>query len=100
MRMDTTAVHRGKTGRVMMLLSGGAVGIAGKRFVMTGTLPSLKRWEAERLIAQAGGVACASVSRTIDFVVAGADAGSKLAKARALGLAVIDEPALLRMIAG
>lgn len=73
-------------------------GIAGKSFVITGTLPTLKRKEAESLIKQAGGKPSGSVSKKTDFVVAGEEAGSKLEKARELGVKVIDEAELLRML--
>lgn len=73
-------------------------GVAGKTFVLTGTLPTLKRGDAADRIKQAGGKVSGSVSKKTDFVVAGADAGSKLAKAEKLGVAVIDEAALLEML--
>jgi DNA ligase (NAD+) len=73
-------------------------GIAGKSFVLTGTLPTLKRDEAADRIKGAGGKVSGSVSKKTDFVVAGEEAGSKLEKAKELGLAVIDEAELLRML--
>jgi len=72
----------------------------GKTFVLTGTLPALKREEAEQKILTAGGKVSGSVSKKTSFVLAGADAGSKLEKAQALGVAVIDEAELLRLLAG
>ena len=72
----------------------------GKTFVLTGTLPALKREEAEQKIQAAGGKVSGSVSKKTSYVLAGADAGSKLEKARALGVAVIDEAELLRLLAG
>lgn len=75
-------------------------GFAGKTFVITGTLPTLKRKEAETRIKQAGGKTSGSVSKKTDFVVAGEDAGSKLEKAQQLGVTVIDEAELLRMLEG
>jgi DNA ligase (NAD+) len=69
-----------------------------KTFVLTGTLPSLKRDEAQAKIEAAGGKVSGSVSKKTDFVVAGVDAGSKLEKANALGVAVIDENGLLSML--
>jgi DNA ligase (NAD+) len=64
---------------------------AGKTFVLTGTLPTLGRSEASRLIEDRGGKVSGSVSKKTDFVLAGEEAGSKLDKARELGVAVIDE---------
>lgn len=72
--------------------------LAGKTFVLTGTLPTLSRDEATRLIEEQGGRVSSSVSKKTDFVVAGEEAGSKLEKARTLGVAVIDEDALRRML--
>lgn len=71
---------------------------AGKTFVLTGTLPNLKREEAAAKIEAAGGKVSSSVSKKTDFVVAGEEAGSKLEKANALGIKVVDEAELLRML--
>jgi DNA ligase (NAD+) len=73
-------------------------GVAGKSFVLTGTLPSLKRNEAAQRIKQAGGKVTGSVSKKTDYVIAGDDAGSKLDKAQQLGVTVIDEAALLDLL--
>ena len=70
----------------------------GKAYVLTGTLPSLSRSEAAALIEAAGGRVSGSVSRKTDAVVAGADAGGKLDKARTLGVEIIDEAELLRRV--
>jgi DNA ligase (NAD+) len=72
--------------------------LAGKTFVLTGTLPNLARDEAKKLIEDAGGKVTGSVSKKTDYVVAGADAGSKLDKAKELGLEVIDEKAMLQLL--
>ena len=72
--------------------------LAGKTFVLTGTLPTMGRSEAEALIVAAGGKTSSSVSKKTSYVVAGEAAGSKLTKAQALGVPVIDEAELLRML--
>ncbi|MBQ9600663.1 MAG: NAD-dependent DNA ligase LigA [Neisseriaceae bacterium] len=72
--------------------------ISGKTFVLTGTLPTLKRDEAAALIEQAGGKVSGSVSKKTDFVLAGEAAGSKLEKAQSLGVAIIDETTLLQWL--
>lgn len=76
--------------------AGGA--LAGLTFVLTGTLPTLSRDEAKAKIEAASGKVAGSVSRKTDYVVAGEEAGSKLDKARELGIKVIDEAALLEML--
>ncbi len=73
--------------------------LAGRTFVLTGTLPTLTRDEAAARIEAAGGKVTGSVSAKTDYVVAGTAAGSKLAKAQALGIPVIDEPTLQQMTA-
>ena len=72
--------------------------LAGKTFVITGTLPTLKRDDAKARIEAAGGKVSGSVSKKTDYVVAGDDAGSKLAKARELEVSIIDEAQLLKML--
>ena len=72
--------------------------LAGLTFVLTGTLPNLTRAEATAKIETAGGKVSSSVSKKTSYVVAGAEAGSKLDRALALGVPVIDEATLLLMI--
>jgi len=73
--------------------------LAGKTFVLTGTLSSLTRDEAKKMIEDAGGKVTGSVSKKTDYVVAGAEAGSKLDKAKELGVAVIDEEQMRELLA-
>lgn len=73
---------------------------AGKTFVLTGTLPTYKRSEAQEIIEKLGGKASSSVSKKTDFVLAGEEAGSKLEKAEALGVKIIDEEEFKKMING
>ncbi len=77
--------------------AGGA--LSGKTVVITGTLPTLSRTKATEAVEQAGGRVTSSVSKATSFLVAGEEAGSKLEKARSLGVEIIDEAALLRRIA-
>jgi DNA ligase (NAD+) len=72
--------------------------IAGKTFVLTGTLPTLTRDEASAMIEAAGGKVSGSVSKKTNYVVAGADAGSKLEKANELGVTVLDEAAFRELL--
>ena len=73
--------------------------LAGKTLVLTGSLPTLTRDEAKGLIEGAGGKVTGSVSKKTDYVVAGEDAGSKLDKARELGVTVLDEDGLRALLA-
>lgn len=74
--------------------------VSGKTFVLTGTLPSMGREEAKALLLAQGAKVASSVSKKTDYVVAGNEAGSKLEKAQALGVAVIDEAKMLEMLKG
>jgi len=73
--------------------------LAGKTFVLTGTFPTLKREQAKEMLEAAGAKVAGSVSKKTDYVVAGEEAGSKLDKARELGVAVIDEAGMLALLA-
>jgi DNA ligase (NAD+) len=79
------------------IVAGGA--LAGKTVVITGTLPTLSRSKATAAVEQAGGRVTSSVSKATSFLVAGEEAGSKLEKAKTLGVEVIDEAELVRRIA-
>ena len=74
--------------------------LAGKTFVLTGTLPTLGRDDAKAMLEAAGAKVAGSVSKKTDYVVAGEEAGSKLAKALELGVAVLDEAGMLALLAG
>ncbi len=74
--------------------------LAGKTFVLTGTLPTLGREDAKALLEAAGAKVAGSVSKKTDYVVAGAEAGGKLDKARELGVAVLDEAGLKELLDG
>jgi DNA ligase (NAD+) len=95
-------VHRLKTAGVNMQMRSPAPTVksplSGKTIVVTGTLKSFSRPQVEQAIREAGGKAAGSVSKKTDFVLAGEDAGSKLEKARTLGVEVIDEKQFLAML--
>ena len=74
--------------------------LAGKRFLFTGTLPDMSREKAQALVEAAGGKVVSAVSKKLDYLVAGADPGSKLAKARALGLPILTPEAFAALLAG
>jgi len=82
------------------LAQAGGADLTGKTFVLTGTFPTLKRSDAKNRILAAGGKVSGSVSKKTDYVVAGADAGSKLTKAQDLNISVLDEDGLVAMLAG
>ena len=81
-----------------LVAAGGA--LSGKTVVITGTLPTLTRTKATEVVEQAGGRVTNSVSKATSFLVAGEEAGSKLEKAKTLGVEVIDEAELLKRIGG
>ncbi|MBQ6212987.1 MAG: NAD-dependent DNA ligase LigA, partial [Ruminococcus sp.] len=70
---------------------------SGRTFVLTGTLPTMKRDDAKKLIESYGGKVTGSVSKKTDYVVAGEEAGSKLTKAQELGIEILSEADLLEM---
>lgn len=72
--------------------------LTGKTLVLTGTLPTLSREEAKEKIEAAGGKVAGSVSKKTDFVIAGAEAGSKLSKAQELGVTILDETGLMQLL--
>jgi DNA ligase (NAD+) len=72
--------------------------LAGKQFVLTGTLPTCSRDQAKQMIEERGGRVVGSVSKKTDYVVVGADPGSKLEKARALGIKILDEAELRKLL--
>ena len=78
--------------------SSGAGKVAGKTFVLTGTLPTLSRSDASQLIEENGGKVSSSVSKKTDYLVAGEEAGSKLTKARELGVKIISQEELIRLM--
>jgi DNA ligase (NAD+) len=81
------------------IITDGNQKLAGKTFVVTGTLPTLKRDDAKALIQKAGGKVTESVSKKTDYLLVGEDAGSKLAKAEALGITTLTETEFLEMLA-
>ena len=100
MDLPERMIDRLKNVGVVMTAEKAAAGddrFAGMTFVLTGTLPDMTRDEASALITSHGGKVSGSVSKKTSYVVAGAEAGSKLAKAESLGVPVIDEAELLRM---
>ena len=94
-RLDILGIH--PTGSVKKPQTEDLV-FAGKTFVLTGTLPTLSREEASALIRDAGGNVTNSVSKNADFLLAGEEAGSKLDKAKELGVKILSEKEFLDMI--
>ena len=96
-------VHKFENGGVVCLIPEGSTVeqiFAGKTFVLTGTLPSLSREEAKKMIKERGGKVSSSVSKNTDYVLAGSDPGSKADKAKELGVEMIDEDTFHKMIKG
>jgi DNA ligase (NAD+) len=91
-------INAGLKPKTQKAVTGGK--LAGKTFVLTGTLPNYKRGEVEKMIKDNGGKTSSSISKNTDYVIAGADPGSKLDKANKLGVPVIDEKKFLEMIKG
>ncbi len=96
-RAEVAALLKEVSPKAPKKASAGAV-FSGKTLVLTGTFPTLSRSDAARLVEENGGKVASSVSKKTDLVVAGAEAGSKLDKAQALGIEVIDEAELLRRL--
>lgn len=95
----TTPVEQGGAGVHWPSITQPSAGpLSGKTFVLTGTLPTLSRDAATALIQSAGGKVTSSISSKTDYLVAGAEAGSKLTKAEKLGVTIIDEAGLLGML--
>ncbi|HUA09500.1 MAG TPA: NAD-dependent DNA ligase LigA [Candidatus Acidoferrales bacterium] len=100
-RANRTMIERLRKAGVVMegaLRERGAGPLAGKTFVLTGTLATLTREQAGALLEARGGKVSGSVSRRTDYVIAGEAAGSKLAKAKELGIAILDEEGLRRLL--
>ncbi|WP_083598776.1 NAD-dependent DNA ligase LigA [Massilia sp. CF038] len=93
---ELATMLRWQDGAHVMTAAGG--GLSGKTFVLTGTLPTMGRDDAGALIEALGGKVSGSVSKKTSYVVAGADAGSKLAKAQELGITILDEAGLLALL--
>ena len=98
--VDAGVAAEPPAGRVAPGSGSGAGPLAGKTVVVTGTLPGFDRAAAEEAIRAAGGRALGSVSKNTSYLVAGENAGSKLAKAQELGVPVLDEEGFRRVLAG
>jgi DNA ligase (NAD+) len=97
-RLQAAGLQFATTADTVAISDGSNQKLAGKTFVITGTLPTLKRDEAKALIQKAGGKVTESVSKKTDYLVVGEDAGSKLAKAEALGITQLSEAQLLEIL--
>ena len=84
----------------LVLAPAALLALAGKTFVLTGTLPTLSRDDAKAMLEAAGAKVAGSVSKKTSYVVAGEEAGSKLDKARELGVPVIDEGGMRALLGG
>lgn len=87
-----------QAGVVMELVGAGPQVLAGKTFVLTGSLPTLSRSQAEQLIKTNGGLISSTVGKKTDYLLLGAEPGSKYAKAQSLGVRIITEPELLALL--
>lgn len=100
-KLEAAGLNMKSAGGPAAALTGSASqALAGKTFVLTGTLPTMDRVEAEKLIKAHGGKIASSVSKKTDYVLAGESAGSKLAKAQELGITVIDEARFKELLEG
>ncbi|EHC19612.1 DNA ligase [Fischerella thermalis JSC-11] len=97
-RLQAAGLQFATTADTAAISDGSNQKLAGKTFVITGTLPTLKRDEAKALIEKAGGKVTDSVSKKTDYLVVGENAGSKLAKAEALGITQLSEAQLLEIL--
>jgi DNA ligase (NAD+) len=97
-RMVIEKLRKAGVTMTMKSAAGKSTVFQGKQFVLTGKLPSLSREEATALIEHNGGRVTSSVSKKTDFLLAGEDAGSKLEKARELGVKIIDQTAFQTLL--
>jgi DNA ligase (NAD+) len=97
-RLKTAELQLANSEKMDYNITNQSQSLAGKTFVITGTLPSLKRDEAKKLIQDAGGKVTDSVSKKTDYVVVGEEAGSKLKKAQDLGISLLSEKQLLTLL--
>ncbi|VXD22172.1 DNA ligase [Planktothrix serta PCC 8927] len=97
-RLKTAELQLANSEKIDYNITNQSQSLTGKTFVITGTLPSLKRDEAKKLIQNAGGKVTDSVSKKTDYVVVGEEAGSKLKKAQDLGITLLSEAELLTLL--